>query len=283
MTESLYFLMCKPEHFDVSYVINPWMQGNIAQTSRDRATSQWRDLLSAIMSRARVELVDPQPGLPDMVFTANAGFVLDDVAVVSRFRHPERQGEEPHFEQWFRSRRFSVLTMPADMPFEGAGDALIDRGSPRVWAAWGHRSARASHDLLRKYLGVEVASVRLVDPRFYHLDTCFCPLDGGYVMYYPPAFDAESNRVIERLVPAALRIAIDETDALYFACNAVSIGSTVIVNKATPKLRQHLAACGFELMETELSEFLKSGGAAKCLTLRLNEPRSRSWAVTRSA
>jgi N-dimethylarginine dimethylaminohydrolase len=268
----MYFLMCKPTHFGVSYVINPWMQGNIDRTSPVRATTQWRDLLTAIAGHARVELVHPEPGLPDMVFTANAGFVLDDVCVVSRFRHPERQGEEPHFERWFRSRRFSVLTMPPDLPFEGAGDALLDRGAARIWAAWGHRSARASHDVLRKRLGVETISLRLVDPRFYHLDTCFCPLDGGYVMYYPPAFDAESNRTIERLVRSDLRVAIDEADALYFACNAINAGNTIIMNRCGSALRQRLQSIGFALVETELTEFLKAGGAAKCLTLRLNEP-----------
>lgn len=283
MAETLYFLMCKPTHFGVSYVINPWMQGNIDRTSPDRATAQWRALLTAIASHARVELVEPEPGLPDMVFTANAGFVLDDVCVVSRFRHPERQGEEPHFERWFRSRRFSVLTMPPDLPFEGAGDALLDRGSARIWAAWGHRSARASHDLLRRRLGVEVASVRLVDPRFYHLDTCFCALDGGYVMYYPPAFDAESNRTIERLVPPGLRLPIEEADALHFACNAVNIGATIIMNRCSPALRRRLQAIGFALIEIELTEFLKAGGAAKCLTLRLNEPLQAGLAAERTA
>lgn len=272
MAQTLYFLMCKPKHFGVSYVINPWMQGNIDRTSPDRATAQWRALLTIIARYARVELVDPEPGLPDMVFTANAGFVLDDICVVSRFRHRERRGEEGHFERWFRSRRFCALTMPPHLPFEGAGDALIDRGMTRVWAAWGHRSARASHDLLRSRLGVDVVSLRLVDARFYHLDTCFCPLDGGYVMYYPPAFDARSNRLIERLVPAGLRIPIEEADALNFACNAVNIGSTIIMNKASAGLRRRLQAIGFALVETELSEFLKAGGAAKCLTLRLNEP-----------
>jgi N-dimethylarginine dimethylaminohydrolase len=283
MAETLYFLMCKPTHFGVSYVINPWMQGNIDRTSAERATAQWRALLTAIAAHARVELVDPEPGLPDMVFTANAGLVLDDVCVVSRFRHPERQGEEPHFERWFRSRRFSVVTMPADLPFEGAGDALVDRGAARIWAAWGHRSARASHDLLRKRLGVQVVSLRLVDPRFYHLDTCFCPLDGGYVMYHPPAFDAESNRTIEAMVSPELRVPIEEADALHFACNAVNIGSTIIMNKASARLRSQLQAIGFSLIEIELTEFLKAGGAAKCLTLRLNEPLQAALAAGRSA
>jgi N-dimethylarginine dimethylaminohydrolase len=270
--------MCEPTHFGVSYVINPWMQGNIANTSLDRATAQWRDLLRVLARRARIELVEPHAGLPDMVFTANAGFVLDDVAVVSRFRHPERQGEEQHFERWFRSRRFSVLTMPQDMPFEGAGDALVDRARTRIWAAWGHRSARASHALLAKWLGVEVISLRLVDSRFYHLDTCFCPLEGGPILYYPAAFDEESNRIIERHAGAQSLIAVTEEDALHFACNAVNVGSTIVMNKVSAGLRARLTAFGYTLIETELTEFLKAGGGAKCLTLRLNEPRQPSAA-----
>lgn len=283
MSRSLYFLMCKPTFFGVSYVINPWMQGNVDRTSLERATKQWRDLLYAIATRAHVELIEPEPGLPDMVFTANAGFVLDDVCVVSRFRHRERQREEPHFERWFRSRRFSVLLMPPDLPFEGAGDALIDRGAARIWAAWGHRSARASHDLLRARLGVEVVSLRLIDPRFYHLDTCFCPLEGGYVMYFPPAFDDESNRTIERAVPPPLRVPIESDDALFFACNAVNIGNTIVMNKASAGLRRRLQTLGFSLVETELTEFLKAGGAAKCLTLRVNEPPQARNAASRIA
>lgn len=278
-----HFLMCKPDFFGVSYVINPWMQGNVNQTTLERAIAQWRALLSAILRHARVELIEPEAGLPDMVFTANAGLVLEDVAVVSRFRFAERQGEEPHFERFFRSRRFSVLHMPDDVPFEGAGDALLDRGELRLWAAWGHRSARASHDILRRMLGVEVISVRLVDPRFYHLDTCFCPLDGGYVLYYPSAFDAQSNRTIERAVAPAYRIAMCEDDALHFACNAVNIGKTIIMNKASASLQQSLGAAGFEVIECPMTEFLKAGGAAKCLTLRLNEPRLPALAEQRTA
>jgi N-dimethylarginine dimethylaminohydrolase len=283
MMETPHFLMCKPNYFGVSYVINPWMQGNINQTTVERATRQWDALYSAVEGLAHVELIEPQPGLPDMVFTANAGFILDDTAVISHFRFAERQGEEAHFERWFRSRRFSALRMPDDIPFEGAGDALLDRGTLRIWAAWGHRSARTSHDILARMLGVEVVSLRLVDERFYHLDTCFCPLEGGYLLYYPPAFDAQSNRIIERLVRPELRIAIEEDDALHFACNAINIGRTIIMNKTSQGLLQRLQASGFAVVEREMTEFLKAGGAAKCLTLRVDEPRQLPWTASRTA
>lgn len=274
-------LMCRPDFFDVTYDINPWMTDNFKRTSAKRAARQWHRLTQEISARAQVELVEPAPGLPDMPFVANAGFVFEDVAVPSRFLCVERRGEEPHFERWFAAHGFSIERMPDDIAFEGAGDALVDRGSQRVWAGWGHRSARESHDALSQLLGVDVISLRLADPRFYHLDTCFCPLEGGHVMYYPPAFDEESRATIARLVPAALRVSIEEADALHFACNAVNIGAAVILNRASTALKQQLAALGYDTVEVDVSEFLKAGGAAKCLTLRLDEPRVPAVATAR--
>jgi arginine dihydrolase len=283
MSEPFVFLMCKPEYYGVSYVINPWMTGNVNKTSVLRAQEQWDNLVARLAALARIEFVEPQPGLPDMPFTANAGFVLGRTAIPSRFRCAERQGEEPHFNEWFVSHGFSVVQMPAEVPFEGAGDALIDRGAPRIWAGWGHRSARASHDFVRDCYGVDVISLRLVDDRFYHLDTCFCPLEGGYVMYYPPAFDEASNRAIERATREEQRIVVADEDALDFACNAVNVGDAVIMNRASAGLTEHLASLGMRVIQTELTEFLKAGGAAKCLTLRLNEPGIESTASQRTA
>lgn len=264
--------MCSPDHYDVDYVINPWMEGNIHKSSRDRAVEQWQGLYQIIKQHAIVDLVPPQKGVPDMVFTANAGLVLGDVAVLSRFYHPERQGEEPHFKQWFEDRGFTVYELPPELPFEGAGDALFDREGGWLWAGYGFRSELDSHPYLAKWLDVEVLSLRLMDERFYHLDTCFCPLNNGYLLYYPPAFDAYSNRLIEMRVPAAKRIAISEPDAINFACNAVNVDRAIILNKASAELKQRLNAAGFEVIETPLTEFLKAGGAAKCLTLRSTEP-----------
>lgn len=272
MSASIRFLMCSPDHYDVDYVINPWMEGNIHKSSRDRAVDQWQGLYHIIKDRATVELIQPQQGVPDMVFTANAGLVLDKTVVLSRFFHKERQGEEPFFKEWFQQQGFLVHELPKDLPFEGAGDALFDREGRWLWAGYGFRSELDAHPYLAKWLDVEVLSLRLMDERFYHLDTCFCPLVDGYLMYYPPAFDAYSNRLIEMRVPAAKRIAVDERDAVNFACNAVNINRTVILNKASDSLRQRLEDLGFEVVETPLTEFLKAGGASKCLTLRVTEP-----------
>jgi lysine-ketoglutarate reductase/saccharopine dehydrogenase-like protein (TIGR00300 family) len=272
MTSRIRFLMCAPDHYDVDYVINPWMEGNIHKSSRDRAVEQWQKLYHVLKEHAIVDLVPPQIGWPDMVFTANAGLVLGDNVVLSRFLHKERQGEEPYFQQWFEQNGYTVNVLPKDLPFEGAGDALLDREGRWLWSGYGFRSELDSHPYLAKWLDIEVLSLRLTDERFYHLDTCFCPLANGYLLYYPGAFDSYSNRLIEMRVAPEKRIAIAEADAVNFACNAVNVESIVIMNKASDALKARLGDVGFQIIETPLTEFLKAGGAAKCLTLRVTEP-----------
>ncbi len=272
MTKPIRILMCAPDHYDVDYVINPWMEGNIHKSSRHKAVEQWSKLNHVLNNIAKVDLVGGQPGVPDMVFTANAGLILGNNAVLSRFYHPERQGEEPHFKKWFEDNGFNVFELPKDLPFEGAGDALLDREGRWLWAGYGFRSELDSHPYIAKWLDIEVLSLRLIDDRFYHLDTCFCPLTGGYLLYYPGAFDSYSNHIIEKRVPESKRIAIAEPDAVNFACNAVNVEQTLVMNKASDSLKQRLADAGFQVIETPLTEFLKAGGAAKCLTLRINEP-----------
>jgi N-dimethylarginine dimethylaminohydrolase len=266
------FLMCPPEYFTVAYIINPWMHGNLRRIDIAVAKQQWRSLYDTLTDLATVRLVLPQPGSPDMVFTANAGLVKGNRFIVSRFRYPERQYEEPYFADWFMDRGYDVSLMPRDVPFEGAGDALFHRGDGVLWMAHGHRSISSAREVIFERWGLDVVTLKLVDTRFYHLDTCFCPLERGFVMYYPPAFDAYSRAEIEARVPAAKRIAIGEEDALAFACNAVNIDGTVVVNSATPAFVTALSQKGFEVIQTPLSEFMKAGGSAKCLTLRLDEP-----------
>ena len=272
MTDSIRFLLCAPDHYNVDYVINPWMEGNIHKSSSDRSVEQWHKLHKIIKEHAIVDLVPPQKGWPDMVFTANGGLVLGNTVVLSRFYHKERQGEEPYFKEWFLNQGFIVHELPKDLPFEGAGDALLDREGRYLWAGYGFRSELDSHPLLAKWLDIEVLSLRLIDERFYHLDTCFCPLTGGYLLYYPPAFDAYSNRIIEMRVPPEKQIIVAEADAVDFACNAVNINQIIIMNKVSDDLKSGLTTAGFLVIETPLSEFLKAGGAAKCLTLRVTEP-----------
>ncbi len=265
-------LMCPPDHFNVDYVINPWMEGNVDQASPERARGQWRVLRDTIARFAEVVELAPDAALPDMVFTANAGTVCGQRAVVSRFFHPQRQGESAHFARWFRDNGFEVLELPEDIHYEGAGDSLIHRGGDWFWAGYGFRTDLASHAMVSQWLRMEVVSLKLVDPYFYHLDTCMCPLADGYLLYYPAAFDAAANREIETRVPAHKRIAVTDEDAERFACNSVTIGRVVIMNRASSALRQRLEQSGFELHEVDLSEFIKAGGSAKCLTLKVTEP-----------
>jgi N-dimethylarginine dimethylaminohydrolase len=272
MTSSLQrLLMCPPDHFEVAYVINPWMEGQFAKTSETIAYEQWNGLRAALERHTKVVLEPPQPGLPDIVFTANAGLVFGDKAIVSRFRSIERRPEERHHRTFLENAGFEVLDWPEDVPFEGAGDALFDRGDDVLWVGHGFRSSAAVPELLENLLGRKTAPLNLVDPRFYHLDTCFCPLAGGYLMYYPAAFDAPSQSLIEVLVPPDKRIAVDEADALKFCCNAIDLEGFVYLNDASEKLQSRLAVAGFTSVVTPLSEFMKAGGAAKCLTLKLVE------------
>jgi len=264
-------LMCPPTHFAVDYVINPWMDGHVDGVDPARATAQWRALREAVARHADVALVEPAPGLPDMPFTANAGLVRGNVFVPSRFRHAQRRGEEALFAAWFRAHGFEVRELPPGLDFEGAGDALFDRGAARLWVGHGHRSDAGAAGALAGLLGIEAIALHLVDPRFYHLDTCFCPLADGWLLYYPPAFDAEAQAAIAAKVPAARRIAVDEADALAFACNAVGLGRQVLLNAAGDALLAKLREAGFAAVQTPLDEFLKAGGSAKCLTLRLDE------------
>jgi len=257
--------------YDVQYVINPWMDGNVNRSSRENAERQWEQLHTALESLAQVALVEQQAGSPDMVFTANAGLVRNGVVALSRFLHAERQGEEPHFRKWFDDSGFAVRELPRAVPFEGEGDALFEADNSRLWAGHGMRSRECSHQYLRDTWGVEVVSLRLVDPRFYHLDTCFCPLFGGYVLYYPEAFDAASQAKIVARYAEEKRIAVSLRDAVRFACNAINIGTTILLNEVSAQLSSRLESHGFKVIQTPLGEFLKAGGAAKCLVLRLSE------------
>jgi len=265
------FLMCPPTLYDVNYVINPWMAGNVNRSSRQRAAEQWKVLHGALARIADVRLVEPQPGSPDMVFTANAGLVFDGKVALSSFFHPERQGEEPHFRRWFEEGGFAVCDIPRITPFEGEGDALFEADGSRLWAGHGPRTREDSHRRLTELWGVEVVSLRLVDPRFSHLDTCFCPLANGEVMYYPAAFDVESRKRIEARYRKEKRICVSELDAMRFACNAVNVGHTILLNQISAELLATLQFFGYNVIQVDLTEFLKAGGAAKCLVLRLSE------------
>jgi ornithine--oxo-acid transaminase len=265
------FLMCPPNLYDVDYVINPWMIGNVHTSSQPRAAAQWRNLYEAVSKVANVELIEPEPGSPDMVFTANAGLERDGIVAISSFRHPERQDEEAYFRRWFLQAGYTLVDIPRTTPFEGEGDALFSTDGRCLWAGYGLRTALSSHRALRQSWGIPVVPLHLISPRFYHLDTCFAPLEGGYVMYFPDAFDHVSLHRIEAFYPPEKRIVISEADAVCFACNAINVSRTIILNKISSKLSGQLEQLGFQVIQVELTEFLKAGGAAKCLVMKLSK------------
>ncbi len=266
------FLMCPPTFFGVEYVINPWMEGQIHATNVELARTQWIQLSALLQQQAKVISLPAVPGLPDLVFTANAAVIFRRTAVVSTFRFAERQPESPHFASWLEADGFQVRTLPPDVFLEGAGDALLDRSEDLLWLGHSQRSDVRAKEYLENILGIEVQPLRLCNPTFYHLDTCFCPLEQGLLLYYPGAFDDEGNAAIEARVPASRRISVPALDAGGFACNAVNLGRTIILNHASQELIETLTSFGFEVTCTPLSEFIRAGGAAKCLSLRLDEP-----------
>ncbi|MCL5269810.1 MAG: TIGR00300 family protein [bacterium] len=275
--------MCPPDFYAIDYVINPWMEGNVGRTCPEAATGQWRRLYDRIRGEGgEVELLRPVPGRPDLVFTANAGLALGGKALAAHFRHRERQAEEPIYKEWFEGRGFEVVELPRGIYFEGAGDALPDRGADLLWLGYGIRTVLDACVYVAEEFDIEVVPLRLVDPRFYHLDTCLAPLAGGRMLYYPAAFDERSRRLIETRVSADRRLAVGELDALHFACNCVEIGSTLILHDCSEALERRLAEWDYAVARITLSEFLLAGGSARCLCLRLNEGRAPRAAAPRT-
>jgi N-dimethylarginine dimethylaminohydrolase len=268
-----HILMCPPDFYGIHYEINPWMDMS-RQAEHAVAAEQWESLYRQITDAgARVSLLEPVPGLPDLVFTANAAMIYRRQALVSRFRHRQRQGEEPYNRRWFAENGFEVVDVPENFSFEGAGDALFCGDT--LYAGYRIRSDAAGHQQIGRMLGCRVIPVELVDARYYHLDTCFCPLAEGEAIWYPPAFDNSGQRAIRELVPNL--IDAGQAEAERFACNAVVIGRRVITNTGCDRLHAALAARGYEPIATPLDEFVKAGGSAKCLTLRLDGEEAAAW------
>jgi N-dimethylarginine dimethylaminohydrolase len=261
-------LLCPPTYFDVTYAINPWMtQGSKVDTKL--AYTQWESMKTAIETAgAEVILAPAVEGLPDMVFTANAAVVHGKKGVLASYRFAERQPEEAHMEAFFKGLGYDILKLPRDISFEGSGDALAWNGI--IFSGYKTRTHIAAHGYITAHLGLPVLSVEMVDPRFYHVDVCMCPTDVGDLIYYPGAFDEYGLRVIKANVPEDKLIEVSAPEAEAFACNAVSVGKYIILNEGAPQLTKTLESRGYTVLAVDMSEFLKSGGSAKCCTLRLN-------------
>lgn len=263
--------MCAPTHFGVTYDINPWMTRNIGSTTA-HAQRQWERLVALLLDvgHASIELVQPHPGLPDIVFTANAALIADRLAILSSFRYPERRMEEQRYLERLSSLGYATTRLQGAF-FEGAGDALFDRRLPLLYFGYGWRSDHAAAAQLERLCNARVLPLRLIDPRFYHLDTALCPLGSGHVMAYLPAFAPKSQALLRMTLGSEYLIEVSEPDALAFACNAVEAGDAIVLHAASRPLRDRLHGAGYEVFETELSDFHKAGGSSKCLTLKLDD------------
>ncbi|CAJ0585490.1 unnamed protein product, partial [Mesorhabditis spiculigera] len=258
-------LMVPPEHFTVEYAINPWMGGVV---DKAKANQQWNALKSAIEKEGvQVLTLEQQKGLPDQVFVCNSGLVLGDKVYLSRFRHKERTGEQEHYLKWFKANGFKTTGEDYPEYFEGGGDAVFS-DYKTLWAGYGARSSKGVYDRVKSIGDFEVVICDLTDPAFYHLDTCFAPVDEKTALWYPPAFSENTKKEILRRLPNSIAVSKEEANA--FVCNAITIRNTVIspigVAQAT---RDALKSRGFGVTEVDMSEFMKSGGACQCLVLRL--------------
>lgn len=257
------YLMCPPEHFAVTYEINPWMDAS-RPVDAALARAQWEHLRRTYLDLGHtVDVLDPLPGLPDMVYAANGALVVGGKALAVRFRHPERAAEAPAYAAWLADASLEV-TEPIAVN-EGEGDFLL--AGDLLLAGTGFRTDPAAHAEAQELFGLPVVSLQLVDPRFYHLDTALAVLDDATIAWWPPAFSPGSQAVVRRLFPDAIEAT--EADALAFGLNAVSDGRHVVVAAAAHDLRARLADSGFVPVPVDMSELLKGGGGAKCCTLEV--------------
>jgi len=266
-------LMCAPDYYGIEYEINPWMNRQ-RQADHPLAVEQWQRLHEILKEcGVIISLLPPVQGLPDLVFTANAAMIYRRTAILARFRHEQRQGEEPYDRSWLTQQGFSVLDPPEGTYFEGAGDALFCGDT--LFAGYRLRRDARGHQQIGALLDCRVIPLELVDPYYYHLDTCFCPLAPNEAIYFPDAFDTYGQQAlkahVEHLIPVV------EEEARSFACNAVVVEKSVITNSGCPRLHEDLGRLGYTPRATPLSEFVKAGGSAKCLTLRLDGEEAAAW------
>ncbi len=258
-------LLCPPDHYSIQYEINPWMsKSRAADTPLVKA--QWKGLFDTLSKLdTQVETITPAETLPDMVFTANAGLTVGKKFIPSNFRHEERAGEAPLFAAWMEERGYEIIWLPSDLYFEGEGDALF--GGDALFCGYKFRTDINSHRAIADIFGCLVISVELVDPRFYHIDTCFCPLPDGGAMWFPAAFDEYGQRAIRDRLPNL--IDVPEEEAAGFCCNAVVLDKDIVLPDGAKTVISLLTERGYNCHPLPMSEFLKAGGACKCLTMHM--------------
>ena len=261
-------LMAESRDFDVVYEINPWMRVAVP-VDHAVALDQWRALATLYRDLgAQLHLVEPAPGQPDLVYVANAGLVQGQQVYLSRFRHPQRRGEEAVFAAWFQRYGYQIVEPPADLAFEGAAEVRF--GEDFCFGGWGIRTDRRVHDWLAGELGLPVIDLELVDPRFYHLDTCLTVLPGDLILYYPKAFAATAQARVRRR--AADLIELTDEEGLAFVANSILIDRTLVLGWVNGRITDELGRRGFQVRTTAVDEFRKGGGSVACLTLPLAGP-----------
>jgi len=261
------FLMCRPAFYTIAYEINPWMDLNNPADHRN-ANRQWQYLYNLIEnSGADISLIEPVKDLPDMVFTANAGLVYKDSIILSNFKHRERQGEEQYYAKWFSDLGYKRHRLQAGISYEGEGDTVFYKNI--ILLGYGFRTDLAAHTHIGEIIGKEYISLELIDPHFYHLDTCLLYIKpADLIVYYPEAFHPKSIEIIKGLPSKILQLSKEE--AHLFVCNSVNIGMNLIVFKCPDTLSKKLEEFGLKIISADTSEFMKSGGSVRCMVLRLS-------------
>lgn len=258
-------LMCKPSFFQVKYQINPWMK--IGTVDQQIAMTQWQKLVD-IYKRLGVEvnIIEQRNDLPDMVFCADQGIVNNKRILLSNFKYKERRGETEVYRKWFREHGFKILTLPKSNYFEGGGETI--KWCDKLFIGTGFRTSSKSLKLISKIMDIEIIGLQLIDSRFYHLDTCFFVLDNNTAFYYPPAFSNKSVELIKSVIPSLIEF--NEKDILGFAANSTVINTTVVMQNTNIRFKNLLEDLGYYTIQTDVSEFIKSGGGIHCLTGSLN-------------
>ncbi|MBI2020771.1 amidinotransferase [Candidatus Daviesbacteria bacterium] len=259
-------LMCRPTYYSISYTINPWMIPG--SENKNMAQIQWENLVATYRSLGiKVNFLDQQQGLPDMVFSTDEGIVFKKKVVVSNFRYPQRRRERSPYLEWFEKHGFKPTFLPKGIFFEGSGDCLFF--NHLAFVGTGFRTSKKAAEFLSAKLDIEVFPLQLINPYFFHLDTACFPLNSETAFYYPEAFDEKSQKILKKVVPNL--IALTAFEARNFAANSVVTDHQVIINRNLPTFANTLAKLGYLPIEVDLNEFKKAGGAAHCLTNVLKE------------
>jgi N-dimethylarginine dimethylaminohydrolase len=259
-------LMCKPLHFSVDYIINPWMMPGTV--NRDKAMEQWSTLVDTFQRlQIKVETIDQEEGLPDMVFSADQAVVKNKKVLISNFRYPERQGETKHYLKWFKKHRYSLVHLPATCFFEGGGESTLIKDLLLIGV--GFRANLKVCRQVSKTFDIEVVPLELVDKRFYHLDTCFFPLNNETAFYFPEGFSPDARIKLKKIIPNLIPFNYEEL--LNFAANSVVTDHHVVMQKNNPVFKKEIKNQGYKTVEVDVGEFIKAGGGIHCLMQVLKE------------